>query len=74
MIHLITLVQVIYLIVVDCILFLFYFKWNMYLTNSNKQFKKKNGIVSYINNYERNNTSIKYMSNKYKAAFYFNNN
>lgn len=70
MIHLITLIQIFYWIIIDSILFIIYFKWNIYLTDSNKDFKKVNGIISYVNNYERNNTSIKYLKNKYKAAVY----
>lgn len=41
----------------------------MFLTKRGYSFKKdKYGVVSYVNNYERNSSLIPHLPNKYKAA------
>jgi len=66
--HLLTLIQLIYWLIIDFVLLLFHFRWNMYLNKWGYAFKKKNGIVSYANNYEKN--QIKTIDDKYRAAFF----
>lgn len=66
--HVITLLQVIFWVVIDTGLFIYFLEWNMYLKYPGHSFKKKNGIVSFINNYERN-SGVRHLDNKYKAAF-----
>lgn len=66
--HLLTLTQVIIWLVIDLIILLFSFKWNVFLNKCGYAFKKKNGIVSYANNAEKK--YVKTFKDKYKAAFF----
>lgn len=66
--YLVTLIQVIFWLVMDITLFIYYLKWNMYKYRAGNYFKNVNGVVYYASNYDRNN-GVKYFSNKYKAAF-----
>lgn len=65
--HLITLIQVIFWIIADILLFMYHFKWNMYMYRPtwNGFIKQDNGIVRRANNSEK--FKIKY-KNKYKTA------
>lgn len=66
--HLLTLIQILFWIVMDITLFLFYFKWNMFLFKHGHDFKKnKYGLVVYASNYDRS-VYRKMHRNKYKAA------
>lgn len=66
--HIITLMQVLFWVVIDIGLLIYFLEWNMYLKSPGHCFKKKNGLVSYVNNYERS-SGVPYLKNKYAAAF-----
>lgn len=67
--YILTFIQVLFWIVMDIVLFLFYFKWNMFLFKHGYEFKKNScGIVVYASNYDR--SVYRPMSrNKYRAIF-----
>jgi hypothetical protein len=51
--HLITIIQFLWFILMDLLLFLWHFKWNMYLYNPSHCFLKDGLFVRVANNYDK---------------------
>lgn len=67
--HLVTAIQVLFWILIDIVLLIYFFEWGMYLQYPGHAFKKnKNGILSHVSNFDRHH-GVKHIENKYKAAF-----
>ena len=66
--HLATLIQVLFWIIADSILFIYYLEWGVFMQDGSwVRFIKEHGIVRKMTNYKRNSWGG--YENKYKAAF-----
>lgn len=67
--HLLTFAQFLLFIIMDCLLFIWHFKWNMYLFKFGYEFVKGNYFVYYASNYDRRSCR-KMSKNKYEALLF----